>query len=657
MAKTTPMLTCIEQFLFDGTGHLESNPKLWRYCEPLITTVLDDFYRHVMRQQQLTKLIGEESRIAGLKKAQIAHWEMLLGGALDENYQEHSNRIGVAHERVGLDQGWYIASYTWIMMRLIPQLAAKLRFRPRELHQVMMALTARINIDMMLATSAYEEKTFETASALQQQETEVKNLRGLADTVVDVNSTAFNLASLTTNSKNASGSAQTISTAASELAASVEQIAENSESAAQEAEQSNQTVLESRSAVDEAISAIQNLLSAINATSESMTELSDASDQIGQILTEIEDIAEQTNLLALNATIEAARAGEAGKGFAVVASEVKNLASQTSKSTENIAQRIQALRNGMNLIRETLNDSEKAAADGEAAVASTAETMTSISDQVSSVNRKMNDISGILQQQTVATNEIAESISKVARLSNENETLLSEMSEGFQRSNDQFSKTATDWFKSESERSLCEMAKIDHVLFKKRVYDTIMGRNNWKSSEVPDHHNCRLGKWYDGVSNDKLTNNPVFAELKGPHKAVHLAAKQALDAHYEDDFPKALQHMRELNEASFTVVKMLGSLSASLDQAAEKRNRREFERMMTRMNATIHGNDGQEEAIIDDISEGGARISGIELAEGETLSISIDNDGPRDAQAAWSKDGVTGVKFTGKNEQIKSSAA
>jgi len=645
MSKNAPILRCVEEFLFKDQGHLNANPKLWKYCEPFIRDLLDEFYIHVSRQPKLMQIIGKEARIEGLKKAQFEHWNLLLGGELDEKYHERVNMIGIAHERVGLDQGWYAISYSWIMMRLVPRLISKLRFRPQELSRIISDVLARINIDMMLATSAYEEKTMQNLSSLQQHDSEIKNLRNLANTVVDVNKTAFNLASLTTNTKNASKSAQTISTAATELATSVEQIAENSESAAREAEQSNQKVLEGRSEVEKATTAIQNLLTAISATSDSMTELSNASDQIGQILTEIEDIAEQTNLLALNATIEAARAGEAGKGFAVVASEVKNLASQTSRSTDNIAQRIQALRNGMSLIRDTLNDSEKAAGEGEAAIASTAETMTTISEQVSNVNIKMNGISDILQEQTSATNEIAEIISKVADLSVENERLLLEMSEGFQNSNDQFSESAKNWFIGNSERSLCEMAKIDHILFKKRVFDTVMGRNNWKSSEVPDHHNCRLGKWYDAVDNEHLINHPMFSKLHEPHQRVHQTAKDALDAHYDDNLPKALMHLTELNEASAVVVELLSNLSNSLDTAADLHNRRQYERLTTRLSAKVNHPDGHNDVVVSDISEAGVRISGAEMNEGEKLSISIGNEPAREATAAWSKNGMTGLKF------------
>ena len=131
----------------------------------------------------------------------------------------------------------------------------------------------------------------------------------------------------------------------------------------------------------------------VNATSCHMDELSQAVQSIGEIVKLINDIAAQTNLLALNATIEAARAGEAGKGFAVVATEVKNLANQTAKATDEIAQQVGAVQNST---REMITSIQE--------VADTIRTI----DQVSSA------IAGAVQEQEAATQEIASNINEVA---------------------------------------------------------------------------------------------------------------------------------------------------------------------------------------------------------------------------------------------------
>jgi len=122
-------------------------------------------------------------------------------------------------------------------------------------------------------------------------------------------------------------------------------------------------------------------------------ELAGAAQQIGEVVALIRSIAEQTNLLALNATIEAARAGEAGRGFAVVASEVKNLASQTARATEDITQHIQRVQE------------ETASAVG---------AIQGIGKTITSMSRISGDIAAAVEQQTAATTDISRHVQDVS---------------------------------------------------------------------------------------------------------------------------------------------------------------------------------------------------------------------------------------------------
>jgi len=129
-----------------------------------------------------------------------------------------------------------------------------------------------------------------------------------------------------------------------------------------------------------------------------VSKLGDSSTEIGQVIKVITSIAQQTNLLALNATIEAARAGEAGKGFAVVANEVKELAKQTGKATEDISRKIEAIQ-----------------ADTKAAV----DAIASISAVIKQVNHISGTIATAVEEQSATTNEMARNVSEAAQGSNE----------------------------------------------------------------------------------------------------------------------------------------------------------------------------------------------------------------------------------------------
>jgi methyl-accepting chemotaxis protein len=215
------------------------------------------------------------------------------------------------------------------------------------------------------------------------------------------------------------GSAQSLAAASEQLAATSDQIASSAEetsaqagvvaSASEQVSSNVQTVAAgteemgasireiAQNAADAARVAAQAVTVAAT-TNETVSKLGDSSAEIGNVIKVITSIAEQTNLLALNATIEAARAGEAGKGFAVVANEVKDLAQETAKATEDISRRVEAIQ-----------------ADTQGAVSAIAE----ISEVIGRINDYQTTIAAAVEEQTATTNEMARNVSEAASGSSE----------------------------------------------------------------------------------------------------------------------------------------------------------------------------------------------------------------------------------------------
>jgi methyl-accepting chemotaxis protein len=199
---------------------------------------------------------------------------------------------------------------------------------------------------------------------------------------------------LTAVSHQMAGNAEETATQANVVSAASEQVSRNVATVASGGEQMQSSIREIAKNANEAARVAKNAVHSATATNVTVTKLGESSTEIGNVIKVITSIAQQTNLLALNATIEAARAGEAGKGFAVVANEVKELAKQTAKATEEISQKIEAIQG-----------------DTKAAVGAIGE-ITSVINQINDIS---NAIASAVEEQTVTTNEINRSMAEAAK--------------------------------------------------------------------------------------------------------------------------------------------------------------------------------------------------------------------------------------------------
>ncbi|WP_138759000.1 methyl-accepting chemotaxis protein [Modestobacter altitudinis] len=234
-------------------------------------------------------------------------------------------------------------------------------------------------------------------------------------------------ATMAASARTAAGQADVVVASASDVASSVDTVATGSQQMEAAIREISQNASDASRVAGQAVNVAEN-------TTRTVGKLGDSSQEIATVVKLINGIAEQTNLLALNATIEAARAGEAGKGFAVVASEVKELAQETARATEDISRRVEAI---------------------QADTAGAVEAIGEISTVIGQINDYQATIAAAVEEQTATTNEMNRNVAEAAGSSRSIATAISGLAAGTQQTNEGV---------AEAQRSAAELARMSDEL-------------------------------------------------------------------------------------------------------------------------------------------------------------------------------------------------
>ena len=391
-------------------------------------------------------------------------------------------------------------------------------------------------------------------------------LREIASIWVAQTTPLFSVAQMKADMHDLGNRTHTVASATDELVASINEISRTSEGVSQDATEVRAHVAAGAAAVDRAMSTIGMIAESVSHLSTKIDALNYACEQITGIVKTIDKIASQTNLLALNATIEAARAGEAGKGFAVVATEVKALSNQTASATEEIRARIAALQGGMSEILAAMSTSSQRVNEGSQAIRDVGGSVEKINGEVDEVCQKMVQIAAIVQQQGAATAELSRNMSGTAEMTDNALGAIDVLAKSVNTVSDTIQPLLQELGRNPDDRQLVQLARSDHASFKKRVVDTLAGNGSARDTDLADHHSCRFGKWYDKLTDERITASTAYKGIAEPHLQVHAYGKEALAFHHNGDHQSAIAAAGRMEASSQKVFAALDEIASLVER-------------------------------------------------------------------------------------------
>ncbi len=346
-----------------------------------------------------------------------------------------------------------------------------------------------------------------------------------------------------------------VATAMNQMTATVEEVARNTAEASDAAgaalDASNQGLSIARTARSD----IEVLVENVDNASRVISKLEEESSNIGVVLDVIKGIAEQTNLLALNAAIEAARAGEQGRGFAVVADEVRTLASRTQESTREIEEMISRLQEG---VRDSVAVMEVAVEKGQGGSEQVGRTLAALDTILNAVNTmsEMNaHIASATEEQSQVANEINRNIVNI----NQQGVTTAEDAAAARQACEQlagFSSRLQELTSTSGSLDL-SAARAAHLNWKTRLRSFLDGKESLTMDEAVSHRHCKFGKWYYSEGLALYGHLPALQAVEKPHEQLHKLVRTIIEHKERGDLQQAEEAYQDLARVSETIVQFL----------------------------------------------------------------------------------------------------
>ncbi|WP_243632271.1 methyl-accepting chemotaxis protein [Parazoarcus communis] len=346
-------------------------------------------------------------------------------------------------EQLSLDVAGEYRSQQWLLGGLIVAAvllgfavgAGVLRSITRPLDEaVAMAETiAEGRLDRQIPLSGGKDELSRLGTALGAMQGNLRQVIGeLQNAAEQLSTSALQLTGSADSVANASGqqseAAASMAASVEEVTVSVNHVADSAREAARLAQEAGDQSEQGSTVINRAVTGMRSIADSIQSATTRMTELRDRTGEISRVVGVIREVADQTNLLALNAAIEAARAGEQGRGFAVVADEVRKLAERTAVSTTEISQLIGTIQHSVGDVSGVMEHCATSATDGVEVANQAGEAIVRINASAQAVDSVVGDISNALREQGAAANDIARNVERIAEMAEQNAGVVEQTS-------------------------------------------------------------------------------------------------------------------------------------------------------------------------------------------------------------------------------------